>query len=141
MSKCKNAAVFFINEMVTRIPGYQIDRLLAIMKSKKLNVSAYYFNSDYYTVKKVLNESSTKKIEKILIWDFSQLKISFEKRLFILKLALQKNISLVEIWTELELKDKNGKINYDCVIRLLNSSPSDGQKIMKVVRGLLKNAA
>jgi hypothetical protein len=109
------------------------------MKSKKLNVSAYYFNSDYYAVKKVLNESST--IEKILIWDFSQLNISFEKRLFILKLALQKNISIMELWTGLELKDKNGKINYDCVIRLLNSSPNEGHKIMSIVRRFLKKAA
>jgi hypothetical protein len=76
-----------------------------------------------------------------LIWDFSQLNISFEKRLFILKLALQKNISIMEIWTGLELKDKNGKINYDCVIRLLNSSANDGHKVMSVVRRFLKKAA
>jgi hypothetical protein len=141
MTQYKNAAVFFINEMVTRIPGYKIDRLLAIMKSKKLNVCEYCFNSNYYTVKKILNESATKKIERILIWDFSQLKISFEKRLFILLLALQKNISIMELWTGLELKDKNGKINYDCVIRLLNSSPNDGNKIMSIVRRFLKKAA
>jgi hypothetical protein len=53
MSKCKNAAVFFINEIVTRIPGYKIDQVLAIMKSKKLNVSEYSFNSNYYTIKKM----------------------------------------------------------------------------------------
>ncbi|HLY71355.1 MAG TPA: hypothetical protein VKR53_16590 [Puia sp.] len=140
MNNSKNSVVFFINEFVTRIPGYKIDRVLAIMKSKKLNVSAYYFNSDYYTIKKVLNESSTKHIQTILIWDFSQLKISFEKRLFILKLALQKNISIIEIWTEMELKDKDGKIDYDCLIRLL-FTPTDGHKVISIVRRFLTNAA
>jgi hypothetical protein len=69
------------------------------------------------------------------------LEISFEERLYILKLALHKNISIMELWTWLELKDKNGKINYDCVIRLLNSSPKDGHKVMSVVRRFLKVAA
>ena len=133
-----NAAVLFTQRQ-SRVKADHIERLLEILKRKNIKARHYFFNGDYYTAKKIL--TSIEGIDKLLIFDFSELNISFEKKLFLLKVALKKQISIEEFSSDSSIFDINGNIDYSTVIQFLIDSKNNGRKILKFIKQQMKNAA
>ena len=132
-------ALVLLTEKERHIPVEVIQLLLDILKSKNLKARQYYFNTDYYLVKKIL--ASADGIDKLLISDFTHLEISVEKKIIILKMALMKKISITDICSGTEIINEQGRINIPSVIHFLVNSSDDTLKIMKFINQNINIAA
>src|SRR5579862_3400416 len=111
----RKLAVVLFNEIEARVRYCHIAPLISIAEEKRLRIAGCFFNADFFVAKTAL--LTAEGISKLLVFEFARLKVhGFAKRLYLLKTAMNRGVSITEVSSRSETLDENGKLDIPVAI-------------------------